>query len=149
MAPEDLEQASRAELIDLVVEAHEQREQLEHQLRWFKKQLFGEKSERRIDLTADPSQLSLGEAFPSNAAPDEKTGVVRSHTRRERTSREEDQESGLRFDDSVPIKRIEIPNPELEGLAEDELTLIDERVTHQLAQQPADITCRSPANING
>jgi transposase len=137
VAPEDLKQASRDELIDLVVEAHEQREQLEHQLRWFKKQLFCEKSERRIDLTADPSQLSLGEAFASSAAPDEKTRVVRAHTWRERTPREEDQDSGLRFDDSVPVRRIEIPNPELEGLAEDELTLIDERVTHQLAQQPA------------
>jgi transposase len=137
VAFEDLEQASREELIDLVVEAHAQREQLEHQLRWFKKQLFGEKSERRIDLPPDPSQLSLGESLASSAAPDEKTRVVRAHTRRERTPRDEDQESGLRFDDSVPVIRIEIPNPELEGLAEDGLIEIDERITHQLAQQPA------------
>ena len=137
MSPKDLEQASRDELVNLVVEAHEQREQLEHQLRWFKKQLFGAKSERRTDLTADPSQLNLGEAFAPTAVPDEKTRVVRAHTRRERTAREEDAESGLRFDDSVPVRRIEIPNPELDGLGEDELIEIDERVTHQLAQQPA------------
>ena len=137
MSPKDLEQASRDELVNLVVEAHEQREQLEHQLRWFKKQLFGAKSERRTDLTADPSQLNLGETFASTAAPDEKARVVRAHTRRERTAREEGAEPGLRFDDSVPIRRIEIPNPELDGLGEDELIEIDERVTHQLAQQPA------------
>jgi transposase len=137
VSPKDFEQASRDELIDLVVEAHEQREQLEHQLRWFKKQLFGEKSERRTDLTADPSQLNLGEAFASTAAPAEKTREVRGHTRRERTPREENAESGLRFDDSVPVRRIEIPNPELDGLDEDDFIEIDERVTHQLAQQPA------------
>ena len=70
MAPKDLEQRSRKELIELVVDAHEQREQLEQQLRWFKKQLFGAKSERRIDLPTDPAQGSLGEAIEPSEAPD-------------------------------------------------------------------------------
>jgi transposase len=144
VAPEYLERASRDELIDLVVDAHqvaeherEQREQLEQQLRWFKKQLFGAKSERRIDLVPNPSQLNLGEGLTAKAASDEPTRVVRAHTRRPRAPREDDNESGLRFDDSVPVTRIVISNPELEGVAHDELIEIDERVTHQLAQQPA------------
>lgn len=144
MAPEDLERASRDELIDLVVDAHqvaererEQREQLELQLRWFKKQLFGAKSERRIDLEPDPSQLHLGEGLATNPVSEEPARVVRGHTRRPRTPREDDHDSGLRFDDSVPVRRIVITNPELEGVAEDALVEIGERVTHQLAQQPA------------
>lgn len=129
MAPEDFEQTPREELVDRLIAA-------ETQLRWFKKQLFGAKSERRIDLLPDASQLSLGGvAAPSVAEP--ATREVKGHTRRERVSDREEGESGLRFDDSVPIHRIEVPNPELEGVADDELTLIDERITHQLAQQPA------------
>jgi len=137
VAPEDLERASRDELIDLVITANTRLDEVELQLRWFKKQLFGAKSERRIDLVPDPSQLHLGEGIAAKAAPEEPSQVVRGHTRRPRATREDDPESGLRFDDSVPVTRIVIPNPELEGIAEGELIEIDERVTHQLAQQPA------------
>ncbi len=35
---------------------------LQHQLDWFKRQLFGQKSERRIDVSS-PDQMSLGEVF--------------------------------------------------------------------------------------
>ena len=35
---------------------------LTHQLEWFKRQLFGEKSERR-HLQVPPEQMSLGEGF--------------------------------------------------------------------------------------
>jgi transposase len=145
VAPEGLERASREELIDLVVDAHElvdrertRREQLERQLQWFKKQLFGAKSERRIDLVPDPSQLSLGESLTREAAAEEQKTVVPAHVRRKAVTRTEAGDSaGLRFDDSVPVTRIVVPNPELDGLADHDLVQIDERITHQLAQQPA------------
>jgi transposase len=137
VAPDDLERASRDELIDLVLAANTRLDEVEGQLRWFKKQLFGAKSERRIDLVPDPSQLHLGEGHAAKAAPERPSRMVRAHTRRQRTPREDGNESGLRFDDSVPVTRIVIPNPGLEGIADDELIEIDERVTHQLAQQPA------------
>ena len=137
MTREALEKASRDELIDLALREHQQREQLEQQLRWFKKQLFGAKSERRIDFEPDPLQLSLGETLTEDVASEEPARTVRAHTRRARTAREDDSDSGLRFDASVPVIRIEIPNPELDGLADEDVVEIDERVTHQLAQQPA------------
>ena len=144
MAPDDLSDASREELVELAVSTHhqmererERREAAEQQLRWFKKQLFGAKSERRVDLEPNPSQLSLGEHLMGEALPAESTTPVRGHTRHKRPRREDTSEPGLRFDDSVPIERIEISNPELDGVADDQLLVIDERITHQLAQQPA------------
>ncbi len=144
MTREELSRANHSKLIDLVIDAQrdtererQQRLQLEQQLRWFKKQLFGEKSERRIDLVPDPSQLHLGEGLVGEAKPVERATPVRGHTRRKRASAEEERDPGLRFDDSVPVERIVIPNPELEGVADDDRILIEERVTHRLAQQPA------------
>jgi transposase len=134
---EEIETASRDELVERILNSEARREELEQQLRWFKKQLFGVKSERRIDIEPDPQQLSLGERLTQERAQEAKTAPVRGHERRKRTPRGDSSESGLRFDDSVPIERIEIPNPELEGLADSELVEIDERTTYRLAQQPA------------
>ena len=61
MTQEEISQASREELIELVLTSEARREELEQQLRWFKKQLFGTKSERRPRLSDDASQLCLGE----------------------------------------------------------------------------------------
>ena len=53
----NLDRASRDELIELALEAHrsaeqekERRLEVEQQLRWFKQQLFGAKSERRMSV---------------------------------------------------------------------------------------------------
>ena len=127
--------SSRDELIKQILSLEVRREELEQQLRWFKKQLFGVKSERRFDFEPDPQQLSLGESLVQEQAPAEKVTPIPGHDRRKRTPREDT--SGLRFDASIPIERIEIPNPALEGLADSEWILIDERITHRLAQQPA------------
>lgn len=142
MTREELVQADHAQLVDLVLDTQrdvalerEQRLQLEQQLRWFKKQLFGAKSERRIALDS-PSQLCLGEGVAEKTKPALPETSVRSHQRRKRKPREVSDESGLRFDDSVPVKTIEVPNPELEGLSEDDYTEVSEKVTYRLAQQP-------------
>src|SRR3989337_929759 len=57
-----------------------------HQLDWFKRQLFGQKSERRIIAGAD-GQMSLGEALhPAQVAlPPPATRHVAAHTRRSAT----------------------------------------------------------------
>lgn len=137
MSPTDLEQASREELIDLVVAAHTRIDEAEQQLRWFKKQLFGAKSERRIDVTPDSSQLNLGETLAGPVSAAVSTTEVKGHARRNRTVREEEDSSGLRFDESVPVTRVVIEDPALDGVAEDDRIEIDERVTYRLAQQPA------------
>jgi transposase len=147
---EDLSHVSHEHLIDLVLRAQQEVEQvraqdaqrdarleeLEQQLRWFKQQLFGRKSERQL-LVSDPSQLCLGEPLaPEPAEPPASETTVRSHARRKRPERETPEDAGLRFDDSVPVKTIEIPNPELAGLAEDARTEISEKITYRLGQQP-------------
>jgi transposase len=127
-------------LVDITIDLDTRVKQAEQQLRWFKKQLFGEKSERRTDLQPDPLQLNLGEQHEQAKAVEEASTPVRGHARRPRTQDNDNQDSGLRFDDTVPIVRIDVPNPELEGVADSDQILITERVTHRLAQQPASYT---------
>ncbi len=138
MTQEEVSQASREELIELVLTSEARREELEQQLRWFKKQLFGTKSERRPTVSDDASQLCLGEicGAPRAEAKAEVT-PVRAHERKKRPETESREESGLCFDDSVPVKTILVPNPELDGLNEDELENVTEKVTYRLAQEPA------------
>jgi len=135
---EEISQASREELIERVLISEARREELEQQLRWFKKQLFGSKSERRPSVSDDPSQLCLGEMADAQPAETKaEVDTVRAHQRRKRTQCEDSEEPGLRFDDSVPMKTIIVPNPDLEGLGEDELEQVTEKITYRLAQEPA------------
>ena len=97
--------------------AEDQRRIAEQQLRWFKNQLFGRKSERRVAEEGDAAQLCLGEL---GEAPPEATvrgTAVRSHERKKRLPKAKVDEKGLRFDDSVPVETVILPNPDLEGRA--------------------------------
>ena len=80
---------------------------LKAQLDWFKRQLFGERSERRLALD-DPRQLSLGETLSAEVPA--ATETVKSYERRVRPPREEaaDAETLLRFNESVPVETIEV-----------------------------------------
>jgi transposase len=109
--------------------------ELEQQLAWFKRQLFGEKSERRT-LEPPPSQLSLGEDLQGPQPDPEASQPIAAHQRR-RTPKTETDEPRLFFDETqVPVETITVPNPELEGLEEGEYERIGEKVTHRLAQRP-------------
>jgi transposase len=46
-------------------------------------------------------------------------------------------ESGLRFDASVPVEVIRVSNPEAAGLAESDYEVIGEKATYRLAQRPS------------
>jgi transposase len=110
---------------------------LERQLEWLKRQVFGSKSERRVG--PDGRQLALGElVIPGVSAP-VPTATVRGYSRRPARKPWEDGEepSGLRFDPSVPVRVIEVPTPELEGMSADAYAVIGEKVTERLAQRPA------------
>jgi transposase len=148
---DELAKVSHTELVERMLAAHaqleqvaqqvererERREQAERQLRWFKNQLFGAKSERRIGgEDTGGQQLFLGEI---EVDPEEtvRGTAVRSHERRRRQPKDVPDEKGLRFDDSVPVETVVLPNPELEGVPEDELELVGERVRHLLCQKPA------------
>ncbi len=109
---------------------------LEHQLDWFKRQLFGEKSERR-QIEAPPTQRSLGEGLGAPAKDPAAKRRVGAHERRvhARPSNDDD-ESALFFDQRVPVETIPVPNPEMDGLEADAYEVIGEKVTHRLAQRP-------------
>ncbi|MGH8864555.1 MAG: IS66 family transposase [Burkholderiales bacterium] len=112
---------------------------LRHQLDWFKRQLFGPKSER-FALTPDPQQMQLGEGLPVPEPPaTDALRVVASHTRRAATRELADSGEGVPFFDEsrVPVETIVVSTPELESLTPDQYTVIGEKVSYRLAQQPA------------
>jgi hypothetical protein len=89
-----LEGVSRDELVDLVLDAYREKdatqsrlEEAGQQLRSFKQQLFGAKSERRVE--GDPAQLFLGEGLARRDEEEAPGQPVREHTRRPRRTKEE------------------------------------------------------------
>jgi transposase len=118
-------------------ELQQQKAELAVQVEWFKRQLFGEKSERR--LPASPSeQLHLGEMLEDERPPAPKE-TVKEYERRRRPKEPWEGspgDSGLRFDESVPVQIVPVKNPEIEGLKPEEYEVISEKVTYRLAQRP-------------
>jgi hypothetical protein len=134
MIREVIEQASREALIELMLSAHAaqqtaaeqektradqekaRRVEAERQLAWFKKQIFGQKSEKRSGPIAEVDQLSLGEGTEGERRPVEKTVSVKAHAREISKETKPKDERPLRFDDSVPrLRRVILP-PEALGL---------------------------------
>jgi transposase len=114
---------------------------LQHQVEWFKRQLFGSKSERFTPMP-DPQQLHLGQVLgqdlPVPAGNESGGQQVSSHTRRRaRSDMADDGANALFFDASkVPVQTIEVPNPEAQGLQPEQYEVIGEKVSHRLAQRP-------------
>lgn len=110
--------------------------ELENQLSWLKRQLFGRKSEKQ--LIVDPQQASLFEKTTEPTVDDGAGTLIPAHKRRNRTQRSGDEvnDTGLRFDDSVPRKIIDMSAPELEGADADDYEVIDYKETTRLAQRP-------------
>ncbi len=112
--------------------------ELSSQLKWFKNQLFGQKSERRILDAVDGRQLCLGEQFQKDCEAEEaETRTVAEHKRRKRRPLSFDEDGQkLFFDESVPVEEIKIDNPEALGLDKDAFEVIGQKITHRLAQRP-------------
>jgi transposase len=109
--------------------------QLKHQLDWFKRQLFGRKSEKVLPVSPEPNSL-FDAPVSDDAVPVSK--LVKAHTRSSKKQRSDTDvnDEGLRFDDTVPQQVIDIPAPELQGPDADQYELVDTRETCRLAQQP-------------
>ena len=110
---------------------------LKQQLDWFKRQLFGRKSEKR--LIENPDQLDfaalLGDTPESSESePTEKI----TYTRRKPKQRSEDDvsDTGLRFGPDVPVEVIELSAPQLDGPEADQYEVIDHKINRRLAQRP-------------
>jgi transposase len=111
---------------------------MKHQLDWFRRQLFGQKSERLAPLP-DPTQMHLGEMMPMPATPAvQPLRTVPAHTRRlAQRDLATDSEAVPFFDESrVPVQTIHVPDAATAGLALDQFEVIGEKVSYRLAQRP-------------
>ncbi|MCW7552732.1 IS66 family transposase [Endozoicomonas gorgoniicola] len=106
------------------------------QLNWFKRQVFGEKSEKRLTID-NPDQIDLGEIFakPETTPPPE-TETITYERRKKQRSDDCVTDEGLRFDERVPVEVTELPAPELQGEDADQYEVIDYKTTRTLVQRP-------------
>ncbi len=96
--------------------------------------MFGRKSEKRSpDTLADQPLLNGFETDRPAHRPVETETI--EYTRRKRRDDRCQTDSGLRFDDTVPVETIRCDPPELSGPDADEYEVISEKVTHRLAQR--------------
>ncbi|MCG8615919.1 MAG: IS66 family transposase, partial [Desulfobacterales bacterium] len=109
---------------------------LKQQLDWFKRQLFGNTSEKRLDV--DPAvQGNLLEELGAKAPPQkESPKETITYQRRKKARDGAVNDTGLRFSDDVPREIIAVTDPEIEAIPADRRELIGEKVTCRLAQRP-------------
>jgi transposase len=107
--------------------------ELTRQLDWFKRQLFGRKSEQRllIDPAIQPLLSGLVTEPPATTLPPATESISYERRKKQRDASCVTEE-GLRFDATVPVETIVLPVPEAAGAHE----VIGEEVTHKLAQRP-------------
>lgn len=115
--------------------------QLQHQLDWFKKQLFGPKSEKQVYGLPEQGDLFPLEGAPVDQPPSqEQTRTVCSY-RRGTAKKQRDgdclNDSGLRFTVDVPVEIIEHLPPELSGPNADQYETLGTKTTYRLAQRPS------------
>jgi transposase len=129
--------AENTELRQRLLQIEQHNQSLKSQLDWFKRQLFGAKSEKRVVVA--PGQMDIAdllgtEKSPPAHAPTEKVTYIRR--RRKRRADDCVTDTGLRFDKDVPIKVINIGHPNLQGSEANEYQVIDQKISRRLAQRP-------------
>ena len=110
---------------------------LKQQLDWFKRQLFGRKSEKRIIEHPDQLDLSalLGDA-PPPTGPEPTEEITYRRRKRKQRNADDVTDTGLRFGPDVPIEVIELSAPQLESPEADQYEVIDHKISRRLAQRP-------------
>lgn len=109
---------------------------LQQQVDWFKRQLFGAKSEKRLDV--DPAVqgdllAALGVATPP--PPAQPTETI-TYQRRPKARDGALNDTGLRFGAEVPREIITVTDPAIEAIPAERRVRIGEKVTYRLAQRP-------------
>ena len=124
-------------LAQMVLAQAAQIESLKGQIEWFRRQIFGQKSERHVPQP-DAQQMHLGELMALEPrAPEPKQDVPAHQRRRARSDFADDKASAPFFDESkVPVVTIEVPNPEVEGLSGEQYEVVGQKCSHRLAQRP-------------
>lgn len=112
--------------------------ELRRQLDWLKRQLFGQKSERRrVDGDSAVADLFARDQAPEpEARPRQRIRYERDQPGSGKDRGDAVTEEGLRFDADVPVETIDLGAPELTGADADAWEIIDYRITHRLAQRP-------------
>lgn len=113
---------------------------LQQQLEWLKREVFGQKSERRL-VESPPGQMSFSDLFPADDTPAAPvpTQDVAAHRRATPAKDPDSQGEALPFFDAtrVPVEIIELKNPQTEGLSPQDYEVIAYKDTYRLAQRPA------------
>lgn len=131
--------AEVAALLQMIEAQRQQIAELKRQLEWFRRQVFGSKSER-LTVLQNAQQMSLGEgltAGASSALP--KVQTVAAHARRIAPPQAAAAKgpSVPFFDENrVPIQTIELPDPQVKDLPSEDYERIGEKVSYRLAQRP-------------
>ncbi len=114
----------------------EENAQLKRQLAWFKEQLFGSKSERRVIDNPDQPQLTGLMGEPVKPLPPTEKQKISYERGKAKKHRDDDcvTDSGLRFGPEVPIKTITLDAPELSGDDAAQYEIIGYKTSHRLAQ---------------
>jgi transposase len=122
-----------------IAELEAQVRTLSAQLDWFKRQLFGRKSEKRsiVDLAHQPLLDGLFDSEAPSASPAPTEEIAYRRRKGKQRGQECLTEEGLRFDESVPVERIELSAPELQGPEAHDYEIVAYKTTRRLAQRPA------------
>ena len=108
---------------------------LKEQLAWFKRQIFGKKSERTVsDLNHE--QLELTGLETTQTAAEEQTQSVPAHKRRKPNRNDQD---AIKLDPDLPVRTTILDIPEEEKVCKETglpLVKIGEEVSHKLAHEP-------------
>ena len=99
------------------------------------RQLFGQKSEKRLELD-DEAQLHLLAELGVERPPPRDDGPTETYERRAKVRDAAVAESGLHFGADVPVHTIEVTDPAIEAIPQAEREVIGEKVSYRLAQQP-------------
>ncbi|MCG5531716.1 transposase, partial [Halorhodospira halochloris] len=113
---------------------------LQQKYDWLKRFVFGSKSEKRIDVTPS-QQLELFPEFTAQHYEREHhdTEQAQEQGQKKRSSKKQRigsaSEPGLRFEDDVPVRVIELTPEELKGGDADNYEIIGTRTVRRLAQR--------------
>tara|TARA_R110001599_G_scaffold323498_1_gene534991 strand:- start:128 stop:544 length:417 start_codon:yes stop_codon:yes gene_type:complete len=113
-ASTDVNSADQSALVETL---SEEVAQLKRQLAWFKEQLFGSKSEKRVIDNPDQPLLTGLMGEPVEPLPPVEKQKITYERGKAKKNRDDDcvTDSGLRFGPDVPVKTITLDAPELGG----------------------------------
>jgi transposase len=131
---------------ELIVELHEKVMRVEaenvalrQRVRWFEKQVFGQKSEKRPVDNPHQQSLALGETSTTPEPAEGEQQTITYQRGKAKKQRADDcvSDAGLRFNADVPVEVIDIEPADLSGSEADQYEVIGTKTTYRLAQRPA------------